>query len=84
MISSQVSLTPQHPDQPLIEEANVSIDELISTFQIQMDHTSRPIVAVFTEGKETPLYVNYINEHEQSQIYSNVIACFEDNMENDY
>ena len=84
MISSQVSLTPQHPDQPLIEDANVSIDELISKFHIQMDHTSQPIVAVLTEGKEIPFYVNYINKHEQSQMYSNVIACFEDNMDNDF
>ena len=74
--------TPQHPDQSLIEEANVSIDELISTFHVQMDHTSQPIVAVLTEGKGTPLYID--KKHEQSRMHSNLITCFEDNMDNDY
>ena len=74
--------TSQHPDQSLIEEANVSIDELISTFHVQMDHTSQPIVAVLTEGKGTPLYID--KKHEQSRMHSNLITCFEDNMDNDY
>ena len=60
----------------------MSIDELISTFHVQMDHTSQSIVAVLTEGKGTPLYID--KKQQQSGIHNNLIACSEDNMDNDY
>ena len=71
--------TPQHPDQALIKEANVILDELISTFLVQIDHTSHPIVALLTEGNGTPLYID--KKYEHSRMHSNLI---EGNMDIDY
>ena len=60
----------------------MSVEKLISTFLVQIDHTSHPIVAVLTEGKGTPLYID--KKYEHSRIKSNLIACFEENMDIDY